>query len=84
MIMMTKQTKLMIILGVNRQVDGKVDGAVEDEEEVGDLGEKVDHIRFQVLNSVAWKKVLGGFVFPSLLHGFWVLNCFCFHDFFNY
>ena len=48
MIMMTKQTRLMIILGVNRQVDGKVDGAVEDKEEVGDLSHKVGHVGLQV------------------------------------
>ena len=52
MILMTKQTRLMIILGVNRQVDGKVDGAVEDEEEVGDLGHKVGHVGLQVLRPV--------------------------------
>ena len=50
--MMTKQTRLMIILGVNRQVDGKVDGAVEDEEEVGDLGHQVGHVGLQVLRPV--------------------------------
>ena len=58
MIMMTKQTRLMIILGVNRQIDGKVDGAVEDQEEVGDLGHQVDDVRFQVFDSVAWKQCL--------------------------
>ena len=43
-------------LGVDGQIDDKVDGAVEDEEEVGGLGEEVDHIRFQVLNSIACRK----------------------------
>ena len=47
LIMVTMSTRLMI-LGVNRQIDGKVDGAVEDEEEVGDLGHKVGHVGLQV------------------------------------
>ena len=57
LIMMTMSTRLMI-LGVNRQIDGKVDGAVEDQEEVGDLGHQVDDVRFQVFDSVAWKQCL--------------------------
>ena len=55
--MVTMSTRLMI-LGVNRQIDGKVDGAVEDQEEVGDLGHQVDDVRFQVFDSVAWKQCL--------------------------
>ena len=51
LIMVTMSTRLMI-LGVNRQIDGKVDGAVEDQEEVGDLGHQVDDVRFQVFDSV--------------------------------
>ena len=57
LIMVTMSTRLMI-LGVNRQIDGKVDGAVEDQEEVGDLGHQVDDVRFQVFDSVAWKQCL--------------------------
>ena len=49
--MITMSTRLMI-LGVNRQIDGKVDGAVEDEEEVGDLGHQVGRVGLQILRPV--------------------------------
>ena len=66
--MVTMSTGLMI-LGVNRQIDGKVDGAVEDQEEVGDLGHQVDDVRFQVFDSVAWKQFLWfNFCFQVFFH----------------
>ena len=40
-------------LGVDGQIDDEVDGAVENEEKVGHLWEKVDNIGFQIFNSIA-------------------------------
>ena len=43
-------------LGVDGQIDDKVDGTVEDEKEVGDLDQQVDHICFQIFHFIACRK----------------------------
>ena len=42
------------LLGVDGKVDGKVDWAVENEEEVGHRGKKVDQVCLQIFDSVSW------------------------------
>ena len=43
----------IVLLGVDGKVDGKVDWAVENEEEVWHRGQKVDQVRLQIFDSVS-------------------------------
>ena len=44
----------IVLLGVDGKVDGKVDWAVENEEEVGHRGKQVDQVCLQIFYSVSF------------------------------